>query len=241
MPDAIYPDSVAGPARGDNCKKRAKKNSGNLWQNHAASAVMALRTGLTAEAFILFLFLPSSLCFPVNPSPLQPLYRGKSNSGLCASCQGKEPTMGEEVILFPIFFTLIGFVIWTIFSTIRRSKTERLQAELQTKLLEKFGSGQELLAYVQSDAGKRFLESLTMEQRTPYGRILGAAQVSVILVLLSLAFLFLRGRIAGADEGFLVFGTITLSLGLGFGLSAALSYYLSKSFGLLTESTAHRR
>src|SRR5215472_17561348 len=30
---------------------------------------------------------------------------------------------------------------------------------------------------------KRFLESLTMEQRTPYGRILGAAQVSVILVL----------------------------------------------------------
>src|SRR5437588_12175492 len=124
MPDAIYPDSVAGPARGDNCKKRAKKNSGNLWQNHAASAVMALRTGLAAEAFFLFLFLPSSLCFPVNPSPLQPLYRGKCNSGLCASCQGKEPTMGEEVILFPIFFILIGFVIWTIFSTIRRSKTD---------------------------------------------------------------------------------------------------------------------
>ena len=148
--------------------------------------------------------------------------------------------MGEEVILFPIFFTLIGFVIWTIFSTIRRSKTAKLQAELQTKLLEKFGSGQELLAYVQSDAGKRFLESLTMEQRTPYGRILGAAQVSVILILVSLAFLYLRGRVACADEGFLVFGTITLSLGVGFGLSAALSYYMSKSFGLLTESTQHR-
>ena len=149
--------------------------------------------------------------------------------------------MGEDVILFPIFFTLIGFVIWTIFSTIRRSKTAKLQAELQTKLLEKFGSGQELLAYVQSEAGKRFLESLTMEQRTPYGRILGAAQVSVILILVSFAFLYLRGRVAGADEGFLVFGTITLSLGVGFGLSAALSYYMSKSFGLLTESTQHRR
>lgn len=148
--------------------------------------------------------------------------------------------MGEEVILFPIFFTLIGFVIWTIFSTIRRSKTAELQAELQTKLLEKFGSGQELLAYVQSDAGKRFLESLTMEQRSPYGRILGAAQVSVILILVSLAFLFLRSRVTGADQGFLVFGTISLSLGVGFGLSAALSYYMSKSFGLLTESTQHR-
>ena len=148
--------------------------------------------------------------------------------------------MHEEVVLFPIFFMLIGFVIWTIFSTIRRYKTTKLQAELQTKLLEKFGSGQELLAYVQSDAGKRFLESLTVEQRTPYGRILGAAQASIVLVLLAIALLFLRGRVSGAEEGFLAFGTIILSLGLGFGLSAALSYYLSKSFGLLTESTEHR-
>lgn len=148
--------------------------------------------------------------------------------------------MGEEVILFPILFTLTGFVVWTVFSTIRRYKTAKLQAGLQTRLLEKFGSGQELLAYVQSDAGKRFLESLTMEQRTPYGRILGAAQVSVILVFLSFAFLFLRGRVLGAEEGFLVFGTIALCLGTGFGLSAALSYYMSKSFGLLTESTEHR-
>ena len=51
--------------------------------------------------------------------------------------------MSEEVILFPILFSLIGFVIWTIFSTIRRYKTTQLQAGLQTKLLEKFGSGQE--------------------------------------------------------------------------------------------------
>ena len=148
--------------------------------------------------------------------------------------------MPEDVVIFPILFGLFGFVVWMIFSTIRHYKTTKLQAGLQTKLLEKFGSGQELLAYVQSDAGKRFLESLTMEQRTPYKRILGAAQVRVILVLLSFAFLFLRGRVAGAEEGFLVFGTLTLSLGVGFGLSAAISYYLSKSFGLLTESTEHR-
>lgn len=148
--------------------------------------------------------------------------------------------MAEKVVLFPIFFGLIGFVIWTIFSNIRRYKTTKLQVGLQTKLLEKFGSGQELLAYVQSDAGKGFLESLTMEQRTPYRPILGAAQTSVVLILLALALLFLRGRVSGAEEGFLVFGTIILSLGVGFGLSAALSYYLSKSFGLLSESTEHR-
>jgi hypothetical protein len=148
--------------------------------------------------------------------------------------------MKETVVVLPIFFSLIGFVIWTVFSTIRRYKTAQLQAGLQTKLLEKFGSGQDLLAYVQSDGGKRFLESLTMEQRTPYGRILGAAQASVVLILLALALLFLRGRVSGGEDAFLVFGTILLSLGVGFGLSAALSYYLSKSLGLLTESTGHR-
>ncbi len=148
--------------------------------------------------------------------------------------------MSEDIVILPILFGLFGFVAWIIFTTIRRYKTAKLQAGVQTKLLEKFGSGQELLAYVQSDAGKRFLESLAMEQRTPYGRILGAVQAGVILVLLGIALLFLRGRVSGAEEGFLVSGTITLSLGVGFGLSAALSYFLSKSFGLLSETTAHR-
>src|SRR5690242_14378368 len=131
--------------------------------------------------------------------------------------------MSAEVIVFPIMFGLFGFVVWTIFSTIARFKTAKLQAGIQTKLLEKFGSGQELLVYLQSDAGKQFLESLAMEQRTPYGRILGATQAGVILVLLGFGLLFLRGAIRGAEEGFLIGGTIALSLGLGFGLSAALS------------------
>lgn len=148
--------------------------------------------------------------------------------------------MHEAVVLFPMLFAVVALIIWIIFSTIRRYNTTKLQAGLQTKLIEKFGTGQELLAYVQSEAGKRFLESLTMEQRTPYGRILGAAQASVILALVGLALLFLRGRVAGADEGFLVFGTIILSLGVGFGLAAALSYFLSKSLGLLGESIDRR-
>jgi hypothetical protein len=148
--------------------------------------------------------------------------------------------MPEDLVILPIMFVLFGFVVWTVFSTIRRYKTAKLQAGLQTKLLEKFSSGQELLAYVQSDAGRQLMESLTMEQRTPHGRILGAAQAGVILVLLGLALLFLRGRVSGGEDGFLASGTIILSLGVGFGLSSALSYFLSKSFGLLTQSVTRR-
>jgi hypothetical protein len=59
--------------------------------------------------------------------------------------QQKELTMPEDIVILPILFSLFGFVAWIIFTTVRRYKTAKLQAEVQTKLLEKFGSGQELL------------------------------------------------------------------------------------------------
>jgi len=50
--------------------------------------------------------------------------------------------------------------------------------------------------------------------------------------------LFLRNRVSGAEQGFLVSGTLITVLGIGFGLSSAASYYLSKSFGLLNGNRA---
>jgi hypothetical protein len=148
--------------------------------------------------------------------------------------------MHEELVIVPAFLIFWGFVVWIIFNTVRRYKSTKLQAEIQNKLLDKFGSSQELLAYVQSEAGTRFLNSLTVEQRTPFGRILFAAQASVVLLFFGGALLFLRGRVSGAEEGFLVFGTLFVALSVGFLCSAAVSYFLSKSFGLLQESNAHQ-
>jgi hypothetical protein len=58
------------------------------------------------------------------------------------------------------------------------------------------------------------------------------------MIALGVALLLVRNRITGAEEGFLVFGTIISLLGIGFGISSAASYYLSKSFGLLKDSRA---
>jgi hypothetical protein len=153
----------------------------------------------------------------------------------------KEPTMNEDLIIGPAVCFMFSWIAWVIFHTIRRSKTAKLQAGVQTKLLEKFGSSEDLLAYMQTDAGKHFLESFAIEQGAPYGRILGAAQAGVIATLFGCALLFLRGRVAGAEEGFLVFGTLILTLGVGFGVSASVSYALSKSFGLFGQRMAHRQ
>ena len=146
--------------------------------------------------------------------------------------------MNEDFLVVPVVFGFFAWLVWVVFSTIRRYKIAKLQAEVQNKLLEKVGSGQELLAYAQTDVGKTLLESLRVETHSPYARIIGALQTDIVMISLGVAFLLLRTRISGAEEGFLVLGTLLSVLGVGFALSSAASYYLSKSFGLLNGSRA---
>jgi hypothetical protein len=144
--------------------------------------------------------------------------------------------MNEAIIIVPVVFGAFVWFAWIIFNTVRRHKAARMQADLQGKLLDKFNSSQDLLAYVQTDAGQNFMGSLASEQSTPYGRILSAVQSSVMLISLGLAFLYLKHRIFGSEDAFLVVGTVTLTLGIAFAVAAALSYVLSKSFGLLEQN-----
>jgi len=142
----------------------------------------------------------------------------------------------NDVVLAITMPSMFGWFAWLIFSTIRRARIAKLQAEVQGKLLDKVGSGQELLAYAQTEAGTALLESLQVERVAPHGRIIGALQAGIVLVLFGAAMLWLRSHVPGTDqnaEGFVVFGALSIALGLGFALSAGVSYYLSKSFGLL--------
>jgi hypothetical protein len=134
---------------------------------------------------------------------------------------------------------MFGWFAWVIFSTIRRYKIAKLQAEVQTKLLEKVGSGQELLAYAQTETGRELLESLKVERVSPHGRIIGALQTGIILLFLGAALLLLHNHVSAASQDFVVFGTLICALGMGFALSAVASYYLSKSFGLLNGAANH--
>jgi len=144
--------------------------------------------------------------------------------------------VNSDVISFISVPAMFGWIAWTIFSTIRRYKIAKLQADVQARLLEKVSSSQDLLAYAQTEAGREMLASLKVERHSPHTRIIGALQTSIVMIALGAAFLFLRGRVSGTEEGFLIFGTLATMLGIGFGLSAVASYYMSKSFGLLNGS-----
>ena len=135
---------------------------------------------------------------------------------------------------------MFGFGVWFLrflITSYRDQKISRMQADLQNRLLEKFNSTEDLLTYLQSDAGDRFVQPLRVsepEPRSPYSRILGAVQVGVILICGGAACLFLDGRVPFDDErAFLFLGTVGTALGVGFLLSGAVAYVLSRSWGLL--------
>lgn len=150
--------------------------------------------------------------------------------------------MNPDLIVAFTLPCMFSWFVWVIFTTFRRYKIARLQAEVQTKLLEKVGSGQDLLAYAQTDAGRQLLESLKVERvvsQAPYGKIIGALQAGIVLFCFGGAMLWLRGHVSAnvqSTDGFTVLGALAMAVGLGFGFSAAASYFLSRSFGLLDGS-----
>ena len=135
-----------------------------------------------------------------------------------------------------VVFTTIGWVAWLVFSSIRRYLMAKMQSGVQMRLLDKVDSSQALLAYVETESGRRFLESLRVEQAEPtmpYRRILSGVQSGIVLSCFGAGMLLLRGYGVAPEPEFAVFGVLALALGIGFGLAAAVSYVLSRSFGLL--------
>ena len=144
---------------------------------------------------------------------------------------------------FLVFLTLLIAVLWLVkvlLENRRWSRIAKVQAEVHTKLMEKFASSQELQAYMETEAGKRFLESapiaIDLDQRTrvsaPLGRILWSVQVGFILTLGGIGLLALRAHVPDAEEALLVFGTLGVTLGVGFLFSAVAAYVLSRHLGL---------
>jgi hypothetical protein len=158
----------------------------------------------------------------------------------------KEVKVSEQVtitIVTTLAFANIGWIAWLLISTVRRVKVARAQAEIQSKLLEKFGSSQELLAYMQTEAGQRFIQievEPVAATKGPQAKILSSIKVGTILACLGLGLLILSAIFK--DEAPIVLGTLALAIGLGFLVSSGISFKLSRSWGLINgEATGSSR
>lgn len=141
-----------------------------------------------------------------------------------------------SAVLIPVFmFPMIGYIVYISLLNSRRLKMAHMQAEVHGKLVDKFGSSQELVQYLESDAGRAFLEPPAVDQASPYRRILGSVHVGIILSLVGGVLLLLRDQ--DGVQGAVVGGGFLLALGLGFLISAGVSFQLSKAWGLLDPRT----
>jgi hypothetical protein len=139
----------------------------------------------------------------------------------------------------------IGYVLRAIMGHRRWLRTFRAQNELQNRLLERFGTSQELLAYLQSPSGGAPLLPVAAPEGpapvvgAPLGRILWAVQAGVVLLCAGFGLLLLKHYVMPElADMLLVPGVLAVSLGIGFVLAGAASYILSRRFGLLEASVA---
>ena len=84
--------------------------------------------------------------------------------------------MDAGIFAILTIFPGIVVVFWVVFSTFRRMKVARIQAEVHSKLIDKFASSQDFLTFLDSDSGKKLVASIGIEQpnRNPYNRILAS-------------------------------------------------------------------
>jgi hypothetical protein len=139
---------------------------------------------------------------------------------------------------------VLSTLVWLIRTTLeqrRWSRLSKIQAEVHSKLMDRFSSNDELLTYVQTPSGRRFLESgpsplqeTTPQMGAPIARILWSLQLGAVLGVGGLGMLLLSGNtVPEAGEFFFIAGCIAGALGAGFLVSALAAYVLSSKLGLL--------
>lgn len=134
-------------------------------------------------------------------------------------------------VIIPIAFLItVGFIVWASVSA--KNRRAAMQAEVQTRLIEKFSSAPEFVEFLNSDTGKQFLSGIDkMPQMMARDRIVGGVSRGVLLTLLGAAFLAIWG--ADGNIGFMYPGFILLGLGIGFFISTMVALKLSHRYGLI--------
>lgn len=106
-----------------------------------------------------------------------------------------------------------------------RQRRAEVQAEVQSRLIDRFGTAPELIQFLQSPAGREFVNGV---QSAPANyareRIMSGFSRSIILSMLGAAFLALTFFY---NDDFAVPAAILVSLGIGYFLATMVSYKLS--------------
>jgi len=123
-------------------------------------------------------------------------------------------------------FTSTAMVVLIVYFVAKaRQRRAELQAEVQTRLIDRFGSAPELIEFLQSPAGQQFVNGV---QSAPAlmarERIMSGFTRAIVLSMLGAAFL---GLTFFYEDHFAVPAAILFSLGIGYLIATMVSYKLS--------------
>ena len=144
------------------------------------------------------------------------------------------------------FLIALTWLVRVFLENRRWSRVFKLQSEVHGKLIDKFSSNQELASYMETESGKRFLEaapipvSIEPAQRVPnaVARVLTPLQLGIVLVLLGIGLLLLRHAGPEMETPMLLLGTVVLMPGIGFIISAGITWLLAARLGLMPDQAA---
>jgi hypothetical protein len=142
-----------------------------------------------------------------------------------------------------VFLIVTSALIWIIRTLVeyrRWHRTSKIHTEVHNKLMDRLTANEDLLAYMQSPSGQRFLESAPIALEAParpvgapLTRILWSVQAGIVLVAGAIGLLYVSTNvIEEVAQPFFVIGVLALAVGAGFVASAGASFLLSRRLGL---------
>ena len=150
---------------------------------------------------------------------------------------------------FLVMSALISVLVWLVRAVIQHRrwlKSSQVQADVHSKLMDRMTTNEELLAYIQSPAGRRFLEAVPPKPEpeapgfsAPVGSILWSMMAGIVFATVGAGFNFAAGEINDdVQRAFTVVGVILFSLGIGFLIAAVMAFLVSSRLGLFTPRPA---
>jgi hypothetical protein len=131
------------------------------------------------------------------------------------------------------FFALIGWVVFVFVDGRRRREQLKVMTEFHTRALDKMGSTADFGNFLETEGGKRFLKSLTIEGLGPKQRIVRSVERGILCLVVGLVTMLPSFSFPEMRDGLRMIGAIIAGVGIGNLLSSAASYGLSKKLGLL--------
>lgn len=132
----------------------------------------------------------------------------------------------SEVFWIPMVSIIGSFLmVVTIVFLGTRSKQRRaeLRADVQMKLIDKFGSSAEFVKFLESPSGQQFLEQ---PRRNTRDRAIGGLTGALVCSFIGLA--FFGCALVFHDEGFFVPAFILMAIGVALFISFAISWKMNK-------------